>query len=72
LKVRDFTCFRDPAEDLVRGTVRSNKIEARLPLKVVRCRLPRDSIYFPVENLSSGFCKSGKGMNFLSYGRASI
>jgi len=21
LKVRDFTCFRDPAEDLVRGTV---------------------------------------------------
>jgi len=56
----------------VRGTVRSNKIEARLPLKVVRCRLPRDSIYFPVENLSSGFCKSGKGMNFLSYGRASI
>ncbi len=21
MKVRDFTCFRDPAEDLVRGTV---------------------------------------------------
>jgi len=31
LKVRDFTCFRDPAEDLVRGTVQcvlSNRVHA--------------------------------------------
>jgi len=31
LKVRDFTCFRDPAEDLVRGTVARTQLTVSSP-----------------------------------------